>query len=103
MPTFIVFTKEHTHDEAQLDLYQGRVRDTFEGHSIKLVAKGVPQALEGTQAESVVILEFPTTAAARAWYESPAYQAAAKHRFKGARYSVALVEDGSEKTTGEPT
>ena len=105
MTTFIVFTKEQTHDQAQLDLYQSLVRDTFEGHSINLVLKGAPQALEGTQAEGIVILEFATTAAARAWYESPAYQAVAAHRFKGARYSVALVEGSTEspQITGEST
>ncbi|MGY2161678.1 DUF1330 domain-containing protein [Pseudomonas tolaasii] len=92
MPTFIVFTKEHTHDQAELDRYQSQVGDSFAGHPVKLLAKGAPFALEGAQAEGMVILEFPTPAAARAWYDSPAYQAAAAHRFKGATYSVALVE-----------
>ena len=32
------------------------------------------------------------TAAARAWYDSPAYQEVAQHRFKGARYRAVLVE-----------
>ncbi|MFI8523085.1 DUF1330 domain-containing protein [Promicromonospora sukumoe] len=38
------------------------------------------------------MIEFPTAAAARAWYESPAYQAAAEHRFKGAIFRVVPVE-----------
>ena len=38
------------------------------------------------------MIEFPTTAAARAWYDSPAYKAAAEHRFKGAIFRVVLVE-----------
>jgi uncharacterized protein (DUF1330 family) len=96
MTTFIVFTKERTHDQAQLDLYQSQVRDTFHGHPIDLVVKGTPLALEGAQAEGIVILEFPTTTAARAWYDSPAYQAVAAHRLKGATYSVALVEGSNE-------
>jgi uncharacterized protein (DUF1330 family) len=31
-------------------------------------------------------------AAARAWYDSPAYQAAVKHRFLGADYRVFITE-----------
>lgn len=62
----------------------------------RLVAMGIPQALEGAQPEGTVTLEFPSTAAARAWYDSPAYQAVAVHRLKGATYSVALVEGSSE-------
>ncbi|WP_446718995.1 DUF1330 domain-containing protein [Halomonas sp. SH5A2] len=34
-------------------------------------------------------------AAARAWYESPAYQEARQHRFQGADYRVFIV-DGIE-------
>jgi len=48
--------------------------------------------LEGPVPEGVVILEFPTTIAARKWYDSPAYQAIAQHRFKGATYRAVLVE-----------
>jgi uncharacterized protein (DUF1330 family) len=31
-------------------------------------------------------------AAARAWYDSPAYEEARQHRFKGAEYRMLLVE-----------
>jgi uncharacterized protein (DUF1330 family) len=37
-------------------------------------------------------MEFPTTTAAREWYDSPAYQTVAQHRFKGAIYRAVLVE-----------
>jgi uncharacterized protein (DUF1330 family) len=36
-------------------------------------------------------------AAARAWYNSPAYQEARLHRMKGAQYRMLLVE-GSDVT-----
>jgi uncharacterized protein (DUF1330 family) len=39
-----------------------------------------------------VIVEFPDTAAAKAWYGSPAYQDAVKHRFAGADYRVFITE-----------
>ncbi len=93
MATYIVFTKESTQDQSELDVYQSKVRATFEGHPIKLLAAyGPQQVLEGPAPEGVVILEFPTTTAARAWYDGPAYQAVMQHRFKGATYRAVLVE-----------
>lgn len=42
--------------------------------------------------DGAVVLEFPTVADARAWYESPLYQQALPHRLKGAEYRVFIVE-----------
>lgn len=93
MSTYIVFTRESTQDQSELDIYQSQVGATFAGHPIKvLAAYGPQQVLEGSAPEGVVIVEFPTTAAARAWYDGPAYQAVVQHRFKGAHYRAVLVE-----------
>jgi len=63
------------------------------GRSFKSLANYGPyEVLEGPGVEGVVILEFPTRAEAKAWYESPAYQKAVQHRFVGADYSAILVE-----------
>jgi uncharacterized protein (DUF1330 family) len=43
-------------------------------------------------AEGMAILEFPTFEEAKAWYLSPAYQEASKHRFQGGDYRFILVE-----------
>ena len=92
MATYIVFTKESTQDQSELNIYQSKVRETFEGHPIKLLAAyGPQQALEGSAPEGVVIMEFPTTTAAREWYDSPAYQAIAQPVSRGraiARFSL---------------
>ncbi len=50
------------------------------------------EMLEGDPIEGAVILEFPSMATARAWYDSPAYQAAVAHRHRGADYRVFIVE-----------
>ena len=39
-----------------------------------------------------MIAEFPSFEAAKAWYESPAYQAIRHHRLKGAIYSGLVVQ-----------
>ena len=70
MATYIVFTKESTQDQNEFNIYQSKVRKTLEGHPIKLLAAyGPQQALEGPAPEGVVIMEFPTTTAAREWYD----------------------------------
>ncbi|CAN7705090.1 DUF1330 domain-containing protein [Caballeronia sp. LjRoot34] len=48
--------------------------------------------LEGPDAEGVLILEFPSFDAARAWYQDPVYQDASMHRFVGSDYRCILVE-----------
>ena len=93
MSTYIVFTRESTQDQSELDTYNSEVGKTFAGHPIKILAAyGPQQVLEGSAPEGVVIVEFPDTASARAWYDSPAYQAVVQHRFKRASYRAVLVE-----------
>ena len=93
MATYIIFTREITTDQKELDIYQSTVGNTFDGHAIKvLAAYGPQQVLEGSAPEGAVIVEFPDTQSARAWYDSPAYQSVAQHRFNGANYRAVLVE-----------
>jgi uncharacterized protein (DUF1330 family) len=58
-----------------------------------LAIYGALDHLEGDAIEGAVILEFPNMTAARAWYDSPAYQAAVKFRHAGSR-SKAFFVDG---------
>lgn len=93
MATYIVFTRESTQDQRELDVYQANVAKTFVDHPIKIFAAyGPQQVIEGEAPEGVVIVAFPDTPSARAWYDSEKYQAIAKHRFKGATYRAVLVE-----------
>lgn len=93
MSAYFVFTREKTLDSAELAAYMAKVRQTFEGHAVKILAAyGPQQVLEGAAPEGTVILEFPSTASALAWYESPAYREVRKHRFTGSEYRAILVE-----------
>lgn len=93
MATYIVFTRESMQDPQEFDLYQNKVGATLAGHPVKvLAAYGAQETLEGEGPEGVVIVEFPSKEAARAWYHGPEYQTVAQHRFKGARYRAVLVE-----------
>lgn len=56
------------------------------------VVYGAIQPLEGEPPEGVIMLEFPDAATARAWYESPGYQAALPHRKQAAEFRALIVE-----------
>ena len=96
MTAYIVFTREETTDAAELALYSQSVGASFEGHAPEFLATyGDIETLEGSPVEAAVILSFPDMQAARAWYQSDAYQAAAQHRFKGAKFRAFLTEGRS--------
>jgi uncharacterized protein (DUF1330 family) len=56
-----------------------------------LAANGPQDVLEGAAPEGVVMVGFPTMEAARAFYDSPKYQAVVKHRFLGADYRSSII------------
>lgn len=92
-PAYVVFTREKTLDQAELETYWKKVAASLEGHPMKVLSGYGPyEVLEGDKTEGVVIAEFPSMEAAKAWYYSPAYQAAREHRLKGAVYRGILVE-----------
>ena len=93
MSAYMVFIREKTLDQSELETYWAKIRATLEGHPIKILAAyGRHVTLEGPEVEGVVVAEFPTLEEARAWYDSPAYQEVAQHRFRGAIYRGLIVE-----------
>jgi len=93
MAAYIVFMREKTLDQSELEAYWEKVKGTLDGRPIKvLAAYGKHVVLEGPDVEGVVIAEFPTLDEARDWYDSPAYQKAAQHRHRGAIYRGLIVE-----------
>ena len=93
MAAYVIFIRERTKDAKELATYGEKAQGSAAGHSLKLLAfYGASETWEGPPSEGVVILEFPTSQAASAWYHSPAYQAAKIHRERGADYRAILVE-----------
>ena len=92
MSAYLVFIREQTLDPRELQIYWSKIRATFAGHGVKvLAAYGRHEDLEGSPTEGTVIAEFPSMEAAKAWYDSPAYREVREHRFKGAIYRGLLV------------
>jgi len=93
MAAYIVFTREKMRNQAAYENYRPKARAALAGHPVTPRAfYGRYEVVEGAQVEGVVILEFPTFEAAKAFYDSPAYHAARQDRFLGCDYRVVIVE-----------
>jgi uncharacterized protein (DUF1330 family) len=93
MAAYAVVIREKTRNAAELEEYRKLAPASFQNHPATFLAiHGRQEALEGPKHEDIVILEFPSYDAALAWYHSPEYQAACKHRFQGGDYRCILTE-----------
>jgi uncharacterized protein (DUF1330 family) len=75
MPAYaIAHLRTPTINDEVLD-YIERIQDTMDPFGGRFLVHGAEvEVIEGEWPGTIVILEFPDTDAARAWYESPAYQ-----------------------------
>ncbi|WP_336952099.1 DUF1330 domain-containing protein [Sphingobium aromaticivastans] len=93
MPAYIVFMRENIRDEEEMKIYSRMAGPTFAGHeAIPRAVYRATETLEGPPTDSAVIVEFKTVEAARAWYDSPAYQEAKRHRHLGADYRAFIIQ-----------
>lgn len=93
MATYVIFIRESIHDPAEMAIYNSKAGATLAGHAVKvLAAYGQQEVIEGDGIDGVVILEFPTLAEAKAWYDGPGYREAREHRFRGSQYRAVIVE-----------
>lgn len=93
MSAYFVFTREKTTNPAEMAIYQASVEPTLASFDLTILAAyGTHEVLEGPPVEGVVVIQFPSSEAARSWYNSPAYVAVRAHRLKGAEYRCVLVE-----------
>jgi uncharacterized protein (DUF1330 family) len=95
MPAYlIVYRESPVRDPEEMQLYNAKARQLPDGgcKPTPRILEGAITSLEGKAPESVVMLEFPSVAAAKAWYDSPGYQAALPHRKNAADYRVIIAE-----------
>ncbi|MHC1790387.1 DUF1330 domain-containing protein [Solidesulfovibrio sp.] len=93
MAAYLIFIREKMRDEAEYALYKQQAPGAMQGHTITPHAMYGPcETLEGAEAQGVVVLEFASAEEAKAFYGSPAYQKACKHRHLGSDYRVLLTE-----------
>ncbi len=93
MTAFVIFIRNRVTDPPEMEAYAVKAKLARGDHRIAPLAfYGAVEVLEGPAADGAVILAFDDMAAAHAWYYSPAYQEARKHRLRGADYRVILTD-----------
>lgn len=93
MVAYTVFIRDRLRDAGTMQTYLDEVGATFTGHqATPRVQHGAFEMLEGAQMESVVIMEFPSIAAAREWYDSAAYREVRRLRHLSADYRAFIVQ-----------
>ncbi len=84
-------------DPSTFEEYRRQVMPTIEAHQGRFIVRGGAfTALEGEMPyQRIAVLQFPSRAAAEAWYNSPDYQRILPLRTQSARSQFILV-DGVE-------
>jgi uncharacterized protein (DUF1330 family) len=93
MPAYVIASIEVT-DPAGYEAYRRRVPATIAQHGGRYLARGGHvEPVEGDwHPRRLVILEFPSLAQARRWYDSDEYREARAIRLRCARGDVVFVE-----------
>jgi len=101
MAAFVFFDVREIHDPDLLSAYRGKVFQTVEQFGGRYLVLGqMETALEGSWAPNIpVLVEFPDSQTARAWYESDIYAPLKKDRMAAARCDAVLL-GGFDHTPG---
>ncbi|MDB5582441.1 MAG: hypothetical protein JWR80_7617 [Bradyrhizobium sp.] len=96
MAAFLLYLCKDVTDRRELDTYWAEIGPTLKDSGAEnLAAYTQFEVLEGEQkVEGVVLTQFPSKEAVKAWYDSPEYTEVRKHRMKGARYLGLVIEGG---------
>ena len=90
---YVIFTEGPIRDQGSMDEYGQKSFPSMMQAGGRLLIADDGQVLEGEwPAARTVIIEFDSVDAARAWYESPEYEAAIPLRQAAADTNVILVE-----------
>ena len=101
MPAYAIFIRRRTNIPAELEIYSQKAPASLAGHEITIHALyGDHEVVEGPEIEGAAILEFPSFAEAKAWYDSPAYRDAREHRLRGADY-IGIIVEGHTPSAGK--
>jgi len=93
MTAYVVFCTDRIGDRDAIRRYRAAAIPTLAASGGRVIAGPATAAtLEGAGVDALVIVEFESVAAARAWYDSPAYRAATAIRHAGSEGRAFIVE-----------
>ncbi|MEU6659101.1 DUF1330 domain-containing protein [Streptomyces sp. NPDC046821] len=93
MPAYGFAHLRSRRNHADIIEYLEHIQATLDPFSGRFVIHGPPaEVVEGNWPGSMVLIEFPSLAEARAWYDSPAYQAILRLRTDHIEGDLLLIE-----------
>jgi uncharacterized protein (DUF1330 family) len=94
MSTYVIASVSKAWDADKLAEYRRRNTDVVAAHGGRFIVRGgANETLEGDWSPvRLVIMEFPDTDAARAWYESDDYRALRELRRSASDTDIVMVE-----------
>lgn len=103
MPKGYVILTEAVKDQAGMDAYSRAAGPSMaQSGGVVLAVDGQPQLIEGEwHGDRTVVLEFESVEAARAWYESEAYEHAKPLRQAAAETNAVIVSGFEMPSPGE--
>ena len=92
--TAYVVVQEKVNDQATFDAYRKDVPATVATHGGRFIVRaGTLSVVEGAwPLPRLIIIEFPSRAAAEAWYKSPEYQKLLPLRLRSATGNLVIVD-----------
>ena len=97
MTAYAVAHLRRVDQNAEIVEYLRRIDDTLDPFGGRFTVHGtLPEVLEGEWPGFLVVIAFPHPAAARAWYDSPAYREILPLRTRNSDGATVLVDGVSE-------
>ena len=95
MSAYMIYVCHGVTNRAELEKYWASIGPTLDGQPIEMLVGYTPfEVLEGDDVLGVVVAEWPSMAAAKAWYDGAGYKAIRRLRMDNAKYTGVLVESG---------
>jgi uncharacterized protein (DUF1330 family) len=94
-PAYLISEANTITDVTAIKKYGEKIPETlapFNGHYHFVVGGGKTQGLDGEAPQGIVVIAFDTMEQARAWYDSPAYQAIKPIRQSAVQGRMFIVE-----------
>jgi uncharacterized protein (DUF1330 family) len=95
LPVYLISEADAITDPTAIKKYGEKVGATlapFNGHYHFVVAGAKPQGFDGEAPQGIVVIAFDNAEQARAWYDSPAYQAIKPIRQSAVKGRMFIVE-----------
>jgi uncharacterized protein (DUF1330 family) len=99
-PAYVISEADAITDLTTVQKYGAKVPETlapFKGHYHFVVGGGKTESLEGEAPQGIVVIAFDSAEQARAWYDSPAYQAIMPLRQSSVKGRIFIVEGIPQK------